>query len=132
MSGPTVERYIRKEIDKNGSVRIGDVVEVCDCSRQYVYSLVNRKHDLLVTNGLIIKVYQGRFLQSLLSYGVKIEPELLSKAIEFGEQENFDLRTIYDKPFEVDSDGVGLLRVIQALLIAISKDLPFKMTLELD
>lgn len=116
----------------HGSVKVGKVVDVCEVSRQYVYRVVNRHPEWMITQGVIIKVHQGNFLQALIGWGVTIEPELLSKAIEFAEREDFDLRTVYEKPFIVDEDGVGLLRVIQALLIAVSRDLPFKMTLELD
>ena len=127
-----VDSFIYREIERVGSVRVGTVVDVCGCSRQHVYRLVDRSPDLIISEGVIIKVHQGKFLQALIGWGVKVEPELLSKAIEFAEQENFDLRSVYEKPFIVDSEGVGLLRLIQALLVAISKDLPFKMTLELD
>lgn len=128
----SVANYINAEIEEHGSVRVGQVLKIMGCSRQYVYRLVERSKNLVVSNGVIIRVHQGKFIQSMIGWGLRIDPELLSKAIEFAEQENFDLSSVYDRPFSVDSEGVGLLRVIQALIIACSRDLPFKMTLELD
>lgn len=131
-SGLTAEQYIRTRVTDGRTVKVGEVCEVCNCTRQNVYQIVDRSNDLIIMNGTVLYTKNNKFLKLMMDYGVKVEGDFLTRAIEFSTRKDFDPDSIFgSEGFPVDADGAGLKTVLQALIVALTCDLPFTMTLEL-
>lgn len=128
----TAEAYIRTRVTDGRTIKIGEVCEVCGCTRQNVYQIVERSTDLIISNGMILYTKNNVFLKKMMDFGMKIDGDFLTGAIKYATSPNFDPDSIFsEEGFPVDEDGNGLKTVLQALVVALTCDLPFTMTLTL-
>ncbi len=123
--------FINDKVKRGEGVKVRTVVEKCGVTRQRVYQLVAESDDLIVTNGTIMHVRNSKFLKKVQEFGVRVDSDMLTKAIEFSLHEDFDHTQIFGQTFPVDSHGTGLLLVLQAFFVALSCDVPFTVRMEI-
>lgn len=127
-----VEGILRQELIENSGYKVSYYADRLDVARSSIYRAAETSKDIVILGGNVFLVRNNKFLSIMASHGVTVEGETVAKAIAFSRDRTFDPHSVFGLKFETDHEGNGILKMIQAFLIALSFDLPFTMELELE